>query len=329
MSEKESTSRDITESPGWFGWGYGGSSGTMILGIHANWPAYPCAPGGGHGLFDLAQFPAGARFFPIDDIDRCVLFSAYNYDPKKPGRAKDPKSPDAFQVAIWHEDLMPLQEQGLISGVTPISEREFEIRRRAEWGWPRRRLFIEQEDGTHEKVVLPPLPPVPDEEDFWYGWNCTFPAFDDDENGSEGAITITPAGWEVVTQKLTEHLALPPSMPDLKKLLDNKLYDHAVREVGIAIEEELRLVVGNDDGFGQRLVGEFIKHLDEELFVYNTILKIYRLRLRSFFKFTRNPYAHRKITLTGPHALALTAHALELLSDIKQFRKEESHTEDV
>ena len=60
MSEKEPKSRDIPEGPGWFGWGYGGIGGTMILGIHANWPAYPCAPGGGHGLFDLAQFPANA-----------------------------------------------------------------------------------------------------------------------------------------------------------------------------------------------------------------------------------------------------------------------------
>ncbi|EHR59194.1 hypothetical protein [Saccharomonospora cyanea] len=326
MSEKKPKSGDITENPGWFGSGYSRSGGEMILGIHANWPAYPCAPGGGHGLFDLAQFPVGTRFFPIDDIDRCVLFCAYNYDPKKPERTKDPMSPDAFQVAIWHEDLVPLQEQGLIRGITLVSEREFEIRRRAEWGWPKRRLFMKLEDGTLEEMVLPPLPPAP-EEDFLYGSPYIFPAFDDNE--SEGAITITPAGWELVTEQLAEHLELPGSMPDLKKLLDSELYDHAVREVGIAIEEELRLVVGNDDDFGQRLVGGFIKHLDEKLFAYNTLLKIYRLRLRTFFKFTRNPHAHRKITLTRPHALALTSHALELLSDIQQFHKEESGTEAV
>jgi hypothetical protein len=325
MGEKESKSGDITEEPGWFGWGYGGSDGTMILGIHADWPAYPCAPGGSHGLFDLAQFPAGTRFFPIDDIDRCVLFSAYNYDPKKPGRAKDPMSPDAFQVAIWHEDLIPLHEQGLISGITLVSEREYEIRRRIQWGWPKVRPGFKREDGTFQKVVLPPLPPAPVEDDFREGNPNRFPAFDD-ESGSEGAITITPAGWEMVTQQLAEHLARPDNMPDLKKLLDNELYDHAVREIGIAIEEELRRVVGNDDDFGQPLVRGFIKHLNEELFAYNTILKIYRLRLRTFFKFTRNPHAHRKITLTRPQALALITHALELLSDIQECHKE---TEDV
>jgi hypothetical protein len=183
---------------------------------------------------------------------------------------------------------MSLQKHRLVNGITPITEREFEIRRDEE-GYP----------------------------------SYTFPAFDDDQNGTEGAIMITSTGWEAVTRELAEHFELPDSMPDLRKLLDNELYDHAIREVGIAVEEELRSLVGNDDGFGQRLVGEFVRHLDEELFTYNTILKIYRLRLRTFFKFVRNPHAHHKITLTRPQTLALTAHALDLLYDIRQVRENE------
>lgn len=327
MSKEEPRSRDITEHPGWFGACNVGGSGHMILGIHADWPAYPCEPGGGHGLFDLAQFPEGTCFHPIDDIDRCVLFSAYNFDPKKPGRPGEPLSPEEFQVAIWHEDLIHLQQGGLISGITPICGREFEIRHRAKWGWPSRQLFAKRPDGTMEPVTLPPLPPLPVEEDFRHGRPYEFPAFDD-EDGSEGAITITPAGWGVVTQTLSEHLEVPTSMPDLKKLLDNELFDHAVREVGIALEEELRLVVDMEDGFGQRLVGTFIKHLGDELFAYNTVLKIYRLRLRTFFKFIRNPHAHRKIALTRAQALALTTHALGLLSDIRQFRREGGGTQE-
>jgi hypothetical protein len=73
VSKEKPQTRKVSEHPGWFGWGYGGSHGEMILGIQADWSAYPCAPGGSHGLFDLAQFPEGTRFFPIDDIDRCVL----------------------------------------------------------------------------------------------------------------------------------------------------------------------------------------------------------------------------------------------------------------
>ncbi|MFI0785131.1 hypothetical protein ACH4Q6_05965 [Streptomyces lydicus] len=325
MSESGSDaekSRDLSDHPGWFGWGYGDGRGGFILGIHADWPAYPCSPGGMHGLFDLAQFPEGTRFEPMDDIDRCVLFNAYNYDPKKPHPPRDPWSRDAFQVAIWHEDLLRLRKEGLISGVTPISHREWELRRRIEMGWKQGvRYFTKDDQGNSREISLPSLPEPPVEEDFWDGDPYTYPAFEED--GNESPLTITAAGWEVVTQQLSEQVELPESLPDLRKLLDNDLYDHAVREVGIAVESALREVVGNDDGFGQRLVGEFIDHLHDEVFVYNTMLKIYRLRLRTFFKFVRNPHAHHKISLTRPHALSLTAHALHLLSDIQQFGREE------
>ncbi|KQX09287.1 hypothetical protein ASC82_25445 [Streptomyces sp. Root431] len=270
----------------------------------------------------MAQFPEGTRFEPMSDIDRCVLFSAYNYDPKKPRPPKDPWSRDAFQLAIWHEDLLRLREEGLISGVTPISEREWELRRRIEMGWkPGVKYFTKDAQGNTREVSLPRLPEPPVEEDFWDGDPYTYPAFEED--GKESPLTITAAGWEVVTQQLAEQVELPESLPDLRKLLDNELYDHAVREVGIAVESALREVVGNDDGYGQKLVGEFISHLHDEVFAYNTMLKIYRLRLRTFFKFVRNPHAHRKIALTRSHALSLTAHALHLLSDIQQFGGEE------
>jgi hypothetical protein len=95
----------------------------------------------------------------------------------------------------------------------------------------------------------------------------------------------------------------------LRKQLDNELYDSAIREVGIAIEAALRDAVSIDDGYGQRLVGDFIHHLKDEVFVYNTTLKIYRLRLH-------------KISLAQPQALALIAHALHLLSDIQEFSGE-------
>jgi hypothetical protein len=76
----------------------------------------------------------GTRFDPIGEIDRCVLLVAYNYDSKKPNKPEDPFAPGAFQVAIWHEDLLALREEGLIRGVTPISEREWQLRRRLDFG---------------------------------------------------------------------------------------------------------------------------------------------------------------------------------------------------
>ncbi|MGI5162155.1 hypothetical protein [Microbispora sp. CA-102843] len=314
--------RDLTEHPGWLGSGYWTGTG-VVLGIHADWPAYPCQPGGAHGLFDLAQFPVGTQFEPLDDIDRCVLFAAYDYDAKKPLRPQDPWSPDAFQVAIWHKDLIILAKQGLISGVTPISEREWQLRRRVEAGWKwGQMLAIKDKQGNFQPVNWPSLPGNPQVEDFDCGDPYTYPAFE--QNGIDSAVSITGAGWDVVTRELAGTIEVPESLPDLRKQLNHELYDSAIREVGIAIEAALRGIVGSDDGYGQKLVGDFIKYLKNDVFTYNTTLKIYRLRLRTFFKFVRNPHAHHKIPLTQPQALALIAHALHLLSDIQEFSGDEA-----
>lgn len=254
----------------------------------------------------------------MSDIDRCVLFSAYNYDPKKPGRPKDPWSSDAFQVAIWHDDLVFLQKEGLITGVTPISEREWQLRQRVDAGWKwGRKLYYKDEADKFVEADWPSLPEPPQEEEFYDGDPYEYPAFE--RNGTDSPVTVTTAGWGLVTRELPAAIEVPESMADLRKQLDNNLYDSAIREVGIAIEAALRKVVGSDDSYGQKVVGEFISHLKNEVFVYNTILKIYRLRLRTFFKFVRNPHAHNKITLAQPQALALIAHALQLLSDIQEL----------
>ncbi|WUH98833.1 TIGR02391 family protein [Spirillospora sp. NBC_00431] len=324
MSDDASTPTEVnslTDHPGWFGSGYEGSNGTIILGIHADWPAYPCAPGGGHGLFDLAQFPKDTLFEPLSDIDRCVLFSAYNFDPKKQGPPGDPWSRDTFQVAVWHEDLIALEEQGLIRGVTPISEREWRLRQHVEAGWKWGRKLYTEKEGEFLPVDWPELPPSrPDDEMF--GHDLDYPAFE--HEGRDSLVSITPSGWDLVTQELAASLEVPTSLPDLRKLLDSELYDSAVREVGIAIESALREAVGVEDGYGQKLAGDFVAHMKDELFAYNTILEIFRLRLRTFFKFVRNPHAHNKIELASAHALALIAHSLHLLDDIQQISRDKN-----
>ncbi|MGW9305138.1 hypothetical protein ACWHA3_30535 [Streptomyces cyaneofuscatus] len=311
--------KDITDHPGWFGWGYGGSNGTHILAIHADWPAYPCPPGELYGLFDLAQFPEGTQFDPIDEIDRCVLFVAHKYDPKKPSRPEDPFSADVYQVAIWYEDLFSLQEKGLISGITRISEREWQLRRRIGFGWQwGQKLYRKDAQGKLIEHDWPALPEAPQAEDMEFGTSpYEYPAFE--RNGVDSSVTVTRDGWQLVIEKLTSAIELPDDLPDLRKLLEHELYDSAIREVGIAVESALRDAVGTDDGFGQRLVKQFIDHLADDLFTYNTVLKIYRLRLRTFFKFVRNPHAHHKFPVTRSHGLALIAGALHLLSDIKEL----------
>ncbi|OLT24334.1 hypothetical protein BJF83_24325 [Nocardiopsis sp. CNR-923] len=147
-----------------------------------------------------------------------------------------------------------------------------------------------------------------------------YPAFEHD--GVDSSVTITEAGWHLVTQQLASAVDLPDDLPDLRKLLDYELYDSAIREVGIAVESALREAVGTGDGYGQKLVRQFIDHLSDDLFAYNTLLKIYRLRLRTFFKFVRNPHAHHKFSVTRSHGLALIASALYLIADIKEISEE-------
>ncbi len=87
--------------------------------------------GGGHGLFDLAQFPKDTLFEPLSEIDRCVLFSAYNFD------------------------------------VTPISEREWRLRQHVEAGWKWGRKLYTEKEGTFLPVDWPELPPSrPDDQMF-------------------------------------------------------------------------------------------------------------------------------------------------------------------
>ncbi len=50
-------------------------------------------------------------------------------------------------------------------------------------------------------------------------------------------------------------------------------------------------------GMDKGLLVSFVDHLADSVFTYNTDLKTYRLRLRTFFKFVRNPHAHHKLFL--------------------------------
>jgi hypothetical protein len=100
-----------------------------------------------------------------------------------------------------------------------------------------------------------------------------FPAFEHD--GVDSPLTVTEAGWQLATHQLAVTVELPDDLPDLRKLLDHELYDSAIREVGIAVESALREAVGVNDAYGQALVGQFIDHLADNVFAYNTTLKAY------------------------------------------------------
>ncbi|WP_406730031.1 hypothetical protein [Streptomyces sp. NBC_01794] len=92
-------------------------------------------------------------------------------------------------------------------------------------------------------------------------------------------------------------------------------HDTAVREVALAIECRLRDALGGST-YGQQLAEDFIKKMlmtDEQPTLAATI---YRLRLRTFFKFVRNVFAHNRVEMTRPQALAMITHVSGILEDV-------------
>jgi hypothetical protein len=310
---------DIPNFPGYLG--YGDGQGGTIVAIHANWPTYPCEPGGGHALFDLAQFPRGTRFVQVDDIDRCILFEARDYG------EVSPQSKDKFHAAAWHEDLITLAENGSISGILPGPERDWQIachsRLRQELlseysetdreaiGDPLDNLWVQKSDGAYTRVLLPPLPAEDDDNEYDLALNWALI----DGNDS---VTITPEGWTTVDRKLGRGLKIPGPIAHVEYLVERELYDTAVREVAVTLESLLRDALGGNC-YGQKLINDLITTLETGGDLPVSILSIYRLRLRTFFRFTRNPYAHRVIKLEQPQAMALLSHAAMLFEDVNSL----------
>jgi len=92
--------------------GFFGITSQGVIAIHADWPIYPEEHGVELALLWLTAFPQETRFKPIDDIDRCILLMA---DMKGSNKA-DTFDKRNLHVAVWHEDLLDLQERGFING---------------------------------------------------------------------------------------------------------------------------------------------------------------------------------------------------------------------
>lgn len=305
--------------PGYLG--YTSNDGhRIILAMHADWPVYPCPPGGGHALFDLAQFPEGVEFVPVDDIDRCFLFEVRGYG------ERNPQERDRYYAACWHEDLIPLVEAGLIAGVRPVTEREREIEQRE----ARRRSLIDAGwrgsgdpldslrvivDGQKVPMSLLPISAYDgDEEDDGYvaarDWALILPG---------DKVVVTAAGWKQVNDTLADaEILFPPDLSHVPDLISMGLYDTAIRDIAVTLESRLREALGGN-AYGQRLAEDFIRDLLDRAEQPTSLAKIYRIRLRTFFKFIRNDYAHHRVELSRPQALAVIAHVTTILNDIQEL----------
>jgi hypothetical protein len=296
--------------------GYLGLTSQGVMAIHADWPMYPAEHGGGTTLASLGSFPEGTVFEPISDIDMCLLLLARGY-----GQSTDPFDEQAFHVAVWHEDLVILQEKNLVEGVEPLTERMWverlrqelrdEVRQDAEEqghtfdGDPLAAVGWISRDGEWRQARSRPLDEYGDEAFTW--------AAVDKERG----LRVTEQGWAQLEAILADALVIPDSVrPRIQTLLDAELYDTAVRELGVTIESRLRQALASQQ-HGLRLVDAFIERLSDPKQYIQAKVKVLRGDLRTTFKFIRNEFAHNVIDLPKARAYALVSRLSMVLAAIE------------
>jgi hypothetical protein len=293
----------LRDLPGYLGYERT-SHGSFILAIHADWPVYPCPPGDGHALFDFAMFPVGTEFIKEDDIDQCVLFRARNY-----GEAEPSRDENAFFVAAWHEDLITLAERGAINRVREVSCDMWRYLNHNELTGGKQ-LYYQLPDGSYEPITNPVKPDADAEDDFTPG------GFVYVDPGVP--VVISDVGWQIVESALAGSIDLGSSLSHVSKLIELGLYDTAVREVSVALESTLRDQTGSRL-YGQQLVSRFLKELARDHGPVRSAQSIYGLRLRSFFRFVRNEFAHNRVELPRSRGLSIIAHGAMLLNDVTEL----------
>jgi len=84
--------------------------------IHADWPAYPIAHGVRAALYTLADYPPSTKFYSVDNIDACTLFSV-NRELQTSAR-----NPEHLWAAVWDDDLRELSRSGLVDGIANLDD---------------------------------------------------------------------------------------------------------------------------------------------------------------------------------------------------------------
>lgn len=259
--------------------GFLGVTSRGYIAIHADWPIYPEEHGADLALLWLTAFPEGTSFCPIDDIDRCSLLLA---DTMNVNRV-DPFDKKNLHIAIWHEDLLALHKSGLIDGITPVTERQWEELQRAAFAAQLRRIV--------KKDVLP-------EE---YGWqqslewcdeeDLSFPAF------PSCGMAVSHGGRRRIASllsKQSDSLAILGSR--IERLIEMRFFDTAVREVCLNLEYSIRTHI-HSTNWGERLIDDFMHWLTDDEDIRGSYIKVLRGQIRNAFKLIRNRFMHNSIQL--------------------------------
>lgn len=287
--------------PGYLG--YGG-----IIAIHADWPNYPSGIGYEIALKALGNFPSDTRFYVVDDIDTCILF--IDKDSKQ---LKDKFDYKHFHLAIWHEDLIKLNQKGLITGIKEVSEYEYELEKfenlKKQIG---ENLKLDENDNiilyykndNNEYIETKLNKPINPDEDFVFN----------DFVLVEDYIKLTEKGIQELIL-IANNVEFIDELSNLvTPFIDIKRYDTAIREAALLIESKIKTFENKPDFFGQKLVDYHIKELVKKNNNFNSsFLKVYRGELRTLFKFIRNDFAHNFKVLTIEQANLILSRINEIL----------------
>lgn len=280
---------DLLDHPG----NLGPTRGNLLTVHHADWPAYPQGDDFRTALLQLTAFPAGTEFKAVDHIDKSALFIAC-----VPGAKLDhPFSANNFHIAVWYEDLIALDEQGLATGIKRVTERRWE-----EGRWQQLRSGVpadaavgyHAEDGTFVRYE-------PDfdsyEDDPHYGDFVIFP---------HDLVSVTSSGREFILHELatSKQEIMTVVGQRVADLFDRQYYDTCIREACVALEHEIRLRTRSEK-YGDQLVELFVGQILSDKRYLESYVRTHRQELRAVFKFIRNKFMHNLSTADAAATLAI------------------------
>jgi len=267
--------------------------GVIFQAIHADWPIYPTGHGWLLALRSLANFGGNTKFYQVDDIDKCLLFTIEDPELLRT-KNKDVYANDLFHVALWHDDLIELKERGLVTGVETVSDYTYSIRKFENFKTLLgHRNFIEDENGnllieTREGHVLEYHRPIStSSEDLEESKDLVVLP--------DKSIQLTAAAFPTLAKSLEEGIH-KDVYEIIKPLLKTKSYDDAIRKAVLLVEHSIKVFHATDK-YGQDLIKFHVQKLIELNRLKTSFIRCYRGELRSLFKFVRNDYMHNLKTI--------------------------------
>ncbi|MDX9925510.1 MAG: hypothetical protein RBS48_12170, partial [Ignavibacteriaceae bacterium] len=264
-------------------------------------------------LRSIANYPFDTKLYEIETIGTIMTFLS-NFKQEK-GDKTDIWDKKILHTAIFVEDLIELQKNGLIDGIIPISEFKYEMNKfnsMKESGFKTNsqgdlEFYLNLPDiglqkHTHPKPILENY--VSD----YLGepWNEKYRSelIEEYEAGNkpfieiDNFIRLTEKGYLKI-EEIAKKYEIKSQIKELvEPLITIRYFDTVVREVAVFLESNLRKF-HNIDKFGEALI-EF--HINECIKAnknnYNAGLKVYRQELRTMNRFVRNEFMHNKLIIS-------------------------------